>query len=721
MILYRINLFIFLFISISGISQNMKDGFAYLDTGKYKQAETFFENILKRYPTNKTARLCYGRAIGLNGNPKKAQVIFTDLLRDYRDDFEVKLNYGEALLWNEKFFKAKFYYKDLVDENNQSFSALLGLANTLSNLKEYKEALVYVNKALAVSPGNPNALISKKYISLGYAYQQQQFQQYELAETLLKESLLLAPNDKDILLNLADLYLIMDEPRKAEATYSILIESTQDIENKLSALNGLVLAAHLQGKEKKALKISQLVFNTFLGDNIDKTLVRKATERYVQALIWNKKYQKAEAVITDLQRKRSYKNIRTLLRNKEYKKAETLTSELIKEQSYANWLLSLRATLNIYKGNFKKSLSDYNLVLAKDSASFNGNLGKANALKAAGFYDEAYKSAENTLLFYEKQKDATDFIKALNRRFTPYFDIKASFSFDNGDNDAYSWNVSTAVPLSTKVSVLGSYKYRTTTNSISNTKAITNNFHLGASYQILNNLTLKGHLGLISSEVITKKYDQFLTNISFSLKPFKLQDLEVGYKREIQDFNTALLDREIMQNNFYVDYNLSTNFNLGWFTQYYYTFQNDDNVRNLFFTSLYYKVIDNPFLKTGINYQYIAFKNQVPTIYFSPRRFNAVEVFFNIIKEESLLKKNGWFYELTAATGFQFIENNKRQGTYRFKGKVGYKLSEISLLNIYGTRSNIASTTAAGFIFTEMGIRFKWYLFDKPLFRKRLF
>ncbi|XKX05825.1 hypothetical protein R8G61_00410 [Tenacibaculum maritimum] len=49
----------------------MKDGFAYLDTGKYKQAEIFFENILKIYPTNKTAKLCYGRAIGLNGNPKK--------------------------------------------------------------------------------------------------------------------------------------------------------------------------------------------------------------------------------------------------------------------------------------------------------------------------------------------------------------------------------------------------------------------------------------------------------------------------------------------------------------------------------------------------------------------------------------------------------------------------------------------------------------------------
>ena len=151
-------------------AQDMQKGFTYLETGNYQKAETFFKNTLKDHPDNKTARLCYGRAVGLNGNPEKAKSIFTNLLQDHPNDFEVKLNYGESLLWNKYFNEAKSYFKKLIDEDSNSFPALLSYANTLSNLKEYEDALIYVNKALEVLPGNPNALNSKKYIYLGYAY-----------------------------------------------------------------------------------------------------------------------------------------------------------------------------------------------------------------------------------------------------------------------------------------------------------------------------------------------------------------------------------------------------------------------------------------------------------------------------------------------------------------------------------------------------------------------
>ena len=84
-------LILLLTVSLS-YSQDMQEGFTYLETGKYTKAETFFQNILQEHPNNKTARLCYGRAVGLNGNPKEANTLFTDLLADYPNDFEVKLN-----------------------------------------------------------------------------------------------------------------------------------------------------------------------------------------------------------------------------------------------------------------------------------------------------------------------------------------------------------------------------------------------------------------------------------------------------------------------------------------------------------------------------------------------------------------------------------------------------------------------------------------------------
>ena len=61
-------------------AQDMQEGFTYLETGKYAKAETFFKTILKEHPDNKTARLCYGRAIGLNGKPEEANTLFTNLI-----------------------------------------------------------------------------------------------------------------------------------------------------------------------------------------------------------------------------------------------------------------------------------------------------------------------------------------------------------------------------------------------------------------------------------------------------------------------------------------------------------------------------------------------------------------------------------------------------------------------------------------------------------------
>jgi hypothetical protein len=275
------------------------------------------------------------------------------------------------------------------------------------------------------------------------------------------------------------------------------------------------------------------------------------------------------------------------------------------------------------------------------------------------------------------------------------------------------------IPYSTKFKLLGSYNYRTTDNNVTNNNATSYNVNGGISYQILPNATFKGTAGIISVySNNNNNYNQFLTNLSLNIKPFKLQTLDVSYKREIQNFNAELLGREIVMNNFFVNYNLSTNFKLGWFTQYYFTSQNDGNIRNLLFTSLYYNILSKPGLKAGFNYQYITFKNQVPAIYFSPGKFNAGEIFINMIKDEVITKPKQWFYELTAAFGLQYIEDYDSQSTYRLHGKVGYKFSDRCLANLYGTNSNIASATAAGFKFAEIGFRFKWYLDKKPVFRK---
>jgi tetratricopeptide (TPR) repeat protein len=685
-------LLLLLFLSLNNFSQNMQIGFTYLETGNYKQAEVFFKDVLKKYPTNKTARLCYGRAIGLLGQAEQAVQLFTHLLADYPLDFEVKLNYGESLLWNKNYQDAKLYYKALVAEDEKSFPALLGFANTLSNLKEFEEALIYADKALEILPENPNAMVSKKYMRLGLANKLVSNQEYDIAEVILIENLTFFKEDKETLLNLANLYLISEQIDTAIKTYEILGEKP---ENNLISLNGIALAYHLKNADKTALSVSKKALKS-ITTNTAKTLKNQTTERYIQALIWNKKYAAAEIAIHKI---------------------------LNNNDAPENWMLSLRATLNIYKSDFKKSLEDYHLILKKDSSSFDGNLGKANALKASGSYKKAYKSAENTLQFYNNQKDAINFIKALDLSFTPLLETKISYAYDNGNNKANTYDVVSEIPLSMRFKILTNYNYRTTANNVSNLSAVTNNLLIGVAYQFLSNLTLSGSFGVTSSESLERKYTEFLTDISLNMKPFKLQNLEFGFKRDIQNFNAALLNKQIVQNNLILNYNVNTNFNLGWFTQYYYTFQSDKNNRNLLFTSLYYNFLAKPSLKTGVNYQNISFKNQVPETYFSPSKFNALEIFVDLIKDENVAKNKEWFYGVTAATGVQYIEEEDAQSTYRIQFKFGYKFSERSLINIYGLQSNIASAVAtagpAGFTYTELGLRFKWFFLKKPFFKKQ--
>ena len=680
-------------ISLS-FAQEMQKGFSFLETGKYKEAVPFFEKVLKEYPTNKTAKLCYGRAVGLNGDAKKAVGIFTELLEKYPNDFEIKLNYAESLLWSSQFGIAEDYYKNLITEDPKSFAGLLGYANTLSNLKKYDDALLYVDKALDVLPGNENALVSKKYMHLGAASVAVQNQNYTLAEEFLQKNLVLFKNDKETLLNLVNLYVIAKKFEDAKSVYKKLAITKKD---SVSSLNGLALVAHLQDKNKDALLISESAVEKVKKVN-DTLIQNQTTERYVQALIWNKKYKQAEKII----------------------------NELVVEKPNTNWILSLRATLNIYTSNFKKTVKDYNTMLANDKASFDGNLGKANALKALGRYTDAYDAAQTTLIYYDKQKDATNFIQQLQKSFTPFAESKTAYSFDNGDNHTVFTDLNIEFPISTKFKLKTNYSYRTTENSNTTNNAQSNNFQLGLSHQWHPNVVFNILAGISATQAETttsgkKNYDQFLTDIFFNLKPAKLQTLDIGYRRELESFNADLLDKSFVKNNYYANYNLSTTFNLGWFTQYFYTTQNDGNVRNLLFTSLYYNILTKPILKTGVNFQNISFKNQVPTDYFSPEKFKAYEIFINLLKDEDNSEKKSVFYDLNAATGLQYIEDEDAQSTYRVQFKLGYKFSENMLANVYGTKSNIASAVvtggSGGFTYTEIGFRLKWYFLNKPLFQ----
>lgn len=663
--------------------QSMQEGFQLLETGDFKAAKVFFKSYLDNYPKNKTANICYGRALGLSGNPLEANTLFNNLVAVYPNDFEVKLNYYESFLWAKKYEEAKPLYKKMLIENSDNFAANLGYANTLSNLKEYPQALAQINKTIALDTVNKSAKISRKYILLGYANMLVNKQNYKKGKELLIAIFKDFSEDKEALLNLANLYLIKKETDKAIQTYSRLIKTPED---SITALNGIALAHHIAEKDKNALDVAMLSMDKV--KNKEGEIKERSQERYVQALIWNRKFKKAEQQIAKLSHKHTNRN----------------------------WVLGLKATLSMYKGDFKESIKSYDAILKNDSVSFDGNLGKANALFANGNTKLAYKGAYNTLSIYKNQKDALAFIKKLNLMHTPSIEEHFAYTFDNGNNIAFYTTTTTQFPLATKFSANFSYQYRTTENTVTNNKA---NSHIvlgGFSYKILPKITFKSIVGINISSYNTTSYSQPVLDLRLKTKPLKLQHLEIGYQREVQNFNADLIQREIVMNHYGVNYNLATNINLGWYTQFMYTQQSDANERNLFFTSLYYSMFKKPIVKLGFNYQYIGFAAQVPTIYFSPEKYNVMELFAEV--RGTINKKTN--YLVSMAAGSQQIVNNDRSTVFRAETSLQHQFTERFSGNIYGKYSNIASVTASGFEFTEIGFKLKWLLTKKPLFYKKI-
>ena len=379
---YKLTALLFLLSFTIHAQQSMQKGFELLENGNFADAEDFFDSYLKLDATNKTALICYGRALGLNGTPGEANSLFANLVQEYPNDYEVAINYNESFLWAGKYEEAKPLYKKMVLDYPDEFGALLGYANTLSNLKEFKAALYWVNKAIALQPDNEGAKISRKYIKLGFANEYVNAQKYGLGQQLIQEIFEDFPDDKEALLNLANIYMITKALESAKRIYWRYASSSRD---SITAKNGIALVEHIGGNERKALKIA-LEAKEKVYSFGDIELSQRTCDRYVQALIWNRKFNEAKKEIDSL-------------------------SKVYPDSS---WIEALKATLGMYTGDFKASLYSYDTILSKDSISFDGNLGKANALYALDRVVPAYKAAFQTLKIFKNQKDAQGFIEKVN-------------------------------------------------------------------------------------------------------------------------------------------------------------------------------------------------------------------------------------------------------------------------------------------------------------------
>ena len=658
----------------------IEKGFRLLEDGKFSESLTFFEAYLETSPDNRAAQICYGRSLGLSGDTPSAVSYFDTLASNYPGNLEIDVNRAESLLWDSRFEEAKALYEILLKANPSHFSLLLGNANCLSNLKEYQAALESVNKALEIEPVNQGALLSRKYIRLAWAHELINRQEYASGMRLLQDNLADFPLDIESLHNLAHAYLASGETGLARESFTKMADSKND---SIKAIIGISLVSHIEKQDKDALKFAREA-RTIARRSEDPQLKRKAEERFVQALLWNKKYKNARAQLDSL------------------------------EIAYGKeaWILGLEASYGLYSGKTKSSLKSYEKLLERDSTSFDGNLGKANALFANDRMHEAYQATYTTLDIFENQKDALTLLDKLNKAYTPAIDQSAGYSSDSGQNNTWHGLTSIQLPWSTKLSTQVSYAYRETNNQIDNSQAESHSASLGVDYKWMPKTRTTLRVGINKIISPERNYTQPTMDLRFRISPSSRQKLELMYNRELENFNAALIQEEIVKDHVGLSFHQSTNWDLGLYTQFIQTAQSDENSRTLFFSSVFYQLIEKTKTKIGFNYQYISFSEQRPEVYFSPEEFHAAEIF----SSSNLTISPASSLSFSGATGFQKVETEAPMFTFRGDLSYQYRISDHFNLNIYGKYSNLASSTAAGFEFMEAGIRLQWVWSGKKLF-----
>jgi tetratricopeptide (TPR) repeat protein len=669
----------FLFSWFADFAQDeLVPGFKMLESGKFAEGAVFFKHYIDtKDAKNKTALLCYGRGIGLSGNVPEAKQVFNKLLDRFPGDFEVSLNAAEAFMWAKEYKSAKDFYEKLLLIKPNDFAANLGYANANASLFDYKKALEFTNKSVSIDPKNENAKISRKYARLGYADQYSKNQEYKPASALLEDILGENPKDKEALSAKAQLKVVLEKYDEAEKIYKSLLTLTKGQTDVYLSLSYL---AFLQKNKTLAMSYANQAIQSTKTQPENKL---KAYLGKVMALGWNEKFNQAFALLDSLDK--------VFVAN--------------------NDILVKRATLNTWNKDYNISANFFKKVLEKVPSSFDANLGCADALFAQELDVESKKYVMKTLDYYPNQKDAKDFLVKLSLRHSPSITTHDFISSDKGGNSSINYQFGLEYDIIPSFRALLNFKARLAENSIEKTNAKTDNFGVGFRWRVKPIWLMTAGVNLASLSGKNKTVNHLLYDFANEFKLTKSQTLELRYQTDVQNFTAGLIDNNLTFQNFIATYSLNTPFKVGIYSQYYYTKNSDDNSRNLLFASLYYDLKAAPVIKFGVNFNAMSFQKQVPQTYFSPSQFYSYEAFGLV--ENLQVPKQKLLYQLSLAGGYQKIEQNDFQSTYRITVALGYRPKNNFEALIYTMNSNSATSSVVGYNYSETGIKAKLILLKK--------
>lgn len=645
-----------LLLSLTTHGQDMQQGFALLDSGQFGEASQFFEEVLLTYPDNKTAKLCYGRAIGLSDNPQLAIQTFKQLDQRYPNDLEVLLNLAESYLWAKDFTSAVEAYRDLKVSFPDHQGISLGLANSLSSNQEHLAAKREIERALNMGD-NPQVNTSHKYIMLAYAhsikneypaksvqvlkalyktnrydkdilialgYNALTIKDYELSQKCFELLSRDAPVDSQ--LGLATLYLTTKRPSKSEKILNQVKPTMSSNDTRLGQLEVLLYDIYLT-KQRLSKANSQL-------GNIKKYLSK---EQYLEKVIYLK-----------------------LAQDNKEESADSI--KLVSGQTTSN-ALSMRHAMEF--AEYEIAETQYNQ------------------------YSSRWSNEQLLTLMHKYQKLNT----------TP---LTTEFSYlnDNNGNVANQFSIKIYGKPTNKLIPSLCYMQRWVNNDIM-TMPASNMEMLGGLGLRWNHRHMSSyHFGTQSSSLASK--NNYIYKAFHTYNVNKKQYFKGIFEKSVLDYNSSLLATNIIERTYGLEHHIYDGFRLGSFTQVFYKRLTGDNQGIVAFNSIYYSMLSTVTWQIGLNTNYLSF-NDMRLEYFSPESLTSLSLFTKLTNE--YVEDESLKYIINLGIGKQFATTeNLPQTIYSIHAQIGYIVSPSFDLACYYKYSNSSNVANNGYSAYQLGL-----------------
>ena len=194
------------------------------------------------------------------------------------------------------------------------------------------------------------------------------------------------------------------------------------------------------------------------------------------------------------------------------------------------------------------------------------------------------------------------------------------------------------------------------------------------------------------------------TGLNFFLG--KYHNFDAAISRDLHNYTADLVQSGISRDHLTFTYNFAAPTRLGLYSQYIHTRQSDGNQRDLIFASLYFKLLETPVVKLGVNYNTFGFERPESEKYFSPLNANATEAFVQIMSDRSSRKK--CFYEAFFASGVQRVASGTPQHTTRLELGLGLRLASTFEMILKYQKGNTVQNSISGYAYDQVSVQVRY-------------